>query len=359
MDKNKIFAVVAVVIIAAAAVGIGIYALNGNNSNGDIVDSRGRTISIDGDIDTIFCIDCCSLELVSYFDAMHKVCARDSNDAIIGNKIYTQVYSQFLSSLKVITVSNAEEIIALHPSVVISSTVSVEDLNREQTTYGVPVYGINADLEFGSEAWFVQITKLGILFKEESRAAEINNGIKDLIGDITSESVSDVSAYACGMMFYGAGNFLKTSGAGDYLPFTYSGVTNVMPSNPSGTGQPYNTTIEDIVATTFDYIFIDGSSVSTTTGQIKDYIGSSTLGNEPAIINGDVYKLMTYKVWGTQWDAQLINCFYVASVVNGSHYSWAFDDKANEVIDLLYSTDLTYDDLAALQTGGGCGQVTI
>lgn len=361
MEKNQIITIAVVAIVAIAAMGIGVYALNKDDPPGnvDVVDSRDRTVSVPDDIGTILCIKSCSLELVSYFDSVNKVCAIDSNDRIIGDKGYTQVYKNLFSSLDTITVSNAEEIIQLDPDIIISSTVSVTDLDQEQSTYGIPVYGINADLEFGADAWFDQITKLGILLGEENRASEINSGIRDLIADITAETVTNVSGYACGMMFYGAGNFLKTSG--DYLPFTYSGVTNVMPPNHSGVGgQPYNTTIEEIVAETFDYIFIDGSSVATTTDQINTYTGTTTLYDEPAILNDNVYKVMVYKNWGTQWDSQLINCFYVAHVVNGDAYDWTFEDKANEVIQLLYGgTTVTYADLAEGQTSGGCGAVTL
>jgi len=361
MEKNQIITIAVVAIVAIAAMGIGIYALNkdGPSGNVDVVDSRGRTVSVPDDIETILCIKSCSLELISYFDSVDKVCAIDSNDKIIGDKGYTQVYSGFFSSLTVITVSNAEEIIQLDPDIIISSTVAVTDLDQEQSTYGIPVYGVNADLEFGADAWFDQITKLGILLDEKDRASELNNGVRDLIADITAKTVANVSGYTCGMMFYGAGNFLKTSG--DYLPFTYSGVTNVMPSNPSGVGgQPYNTTIEEINAKTFDYIFIDGSSVTTTTGQINTYIGTTILGDEPAIMNDNIYKVMVYKNWGTQWDSQLINCFYVAYVVNGSAYDWTFEEKANEVIQLFYgNTAVTYANLAAVQTSGGCGTVTL
>ena len=361
MEKNQLITIIIVALVAIASMGIGLYTLNKDKPAGDmnVIDSRGRTVSVSDDIDTILCIRSCSLELVSYFDAVNKVCAIDSDDKIIGDKSYTQIYSDLFDSLNTITVSNAEEIIQLNPSVIISSTVSVTDLDQERSTYGIPVYGINADLEFGSEAWFDQITKLGILLDEEDRASEINNGVRDLIADITAKTVTNVSGYTCGMMFYGAGNFLKTSG--DYLPYTYSGVTNVMSPSTSGVGgQPYNTTIEEVLAQTFDYIFIDGSSVTTTTNQINNYIGTTTLGSEPAILNGNIYKLMVYKNWGTQWDNQLINCFYVADIVNGNAYNWTFEEKANEVIQLLYKgTTATYADLATGQTSGGCGMMVL
>lgn len=362
MEKKQLIVIAVVVIVVIAAVCIGVAAMNQNHDDkkGDktVTDSRDRQVTVPGDIEKILCINSCSLELVSWFDSVDKVCALDSNDAIIGNKTYTQIFKDKFSKLQTITVSNTEEIIKLEPDLVISSTVNVADLDELQKTLEIPVYAINADLEINDDKWYDQITKLGTLFDESDRAKEIVDGVKKFIGEIKAESVTNVKGYACGMMFYGAGNFLKTTG--DYLPFTYTGVENVMPTNSSGNKQPYNTEIEKVLATNFDYIFIDGSSAETSTNQIKEYIETTTLADEPAIVNGDVYKVMVYKVWGTQWDNLLINCFYVADTVNGEEYDWNFNDKANEVLKLFYGDNaLSYSTIAAGESSGGCGQVTL
>ena len=70
-----------------------------------------------------------------------------------------------------------------------------------------------------------------------------------------------------------------------------------------------------------------------------------------------MYKVLVYKIWGTQWDAQLINCLYVASIVGD--YDWDFEDKANEVLQILYGEDVdyTYQDIVDAQ--GGCMQLTV
>ena len=69
---------------------------------------------------------------------------------------------------------------------------------------------------------------------------------------------------------------------------------------------------------------------------------------------------MVYKCYGTNWDNQLINVYYVASVMNANLYSWNFEDKANEIIQLFYpGTTMTYSDITAGQTGNGCSAVTL
>lgn len=348
MNRNHAIAIIIVAVVVIAAAAVGISQLNNGGEDGDrtVVDSRNRTVTVPGDMESVICLSSCSLELVSYFDSVKKVAALDKSDAITGTKTYTQVHKDLFSSLPTVDSGNAESIIALSPSVVISSTIDVADLDQMQATYGVPVFAINADLEFGSEAWFTQIESLGKLFSEESRAKEIVDGVKGIISDITSKKVSGISGYTCGMMFYGKGTFLKTSG--DWLPFDYSGVTNVMDRSTSGVGgQPYNTEIEQVLSKDFDYVFIDGSNCESVLNEMKGYIDTTTLGEKKAIQNGDVYKVLVYKIWGTQWDAQLINCLYVASIVGD--YDWDFEDKADQVLKVLYGSDVgfSYSDAAA------------
>jgi hypothetical protein len=76
--------------------------------------------------------------------------------------------------------------------------------------------------------------------------------------------------------------------------------------------------------------------------------------------NNNIYSTMVYKCYGTNWENQLVNAYYVASIMNGNLYSWSFQDKANEVIQLFYpGTTMTYSDIAAGQTGNGCGVIKL
>jgi hypothetical protein len=52
--------------------------------------------------------------------------------------------------------------------------------------------------------------------------------------------------------------------------------------------------------------------------------------------------------------------YFVASKLNGDLYSWNFEEKANEIIQLFYpDTTMTYSDIVDGQTGSGCGKVTL
>jgi iron complex transport system substrate-binding protein len=364
MGKNKIFAIAAIVIILIAAIGA-VYIFTSNNGGNEatqatVTDALGRTVAIPKQIDSIYCIGACSLRLVSYFDAVDKVQAIETAGTF--NTLDDQTYylinkAQFSALPQVAT--TAEAILALNPSVIITSTAEdVATADNLQTQTSIPVYVINANVEFGT-AFYDQITSLGTLFGEQTRASELNKGIADMINEITSKATtaSAESAYACGMFYYGGASFLK--GSGNYLPFEYSNVTNAI--TPAANGQPYVITLETLIASDPDYIFIDSIGLNTCVASINEDINANTgLGDVSAVKNNNIYSTMVYKCYGTNWDNQLVNAYYVASVMNGGLYSWSFEDKANEVIQLFYpGTTMTYSDIAAGQTGNGCGPVTL
>jgi len=364
MEKNKMFAILAIVIVLIAAIGV-VYVFTTNSPdtekpNATVVDSLGRTVLVPSQIDSVYCIGACSLRLVSYFDAVEKVQAIETAGTFntLDDQTYYLVNKADFSALPQVA-TTAEAILALNPSVIITSTASdISTADNLQTQTNIPVYVINANLEFGS-AFYDQITSIGALLGEQTRAAELNEGISDMIEAITvkSTTASMENAYACGMFYYGGASFLK--GSGNYLPFDYSNITNAL--EPSANAQPYVITLETLINANPDYIFIDSIGLSGCVTSINEYINTNTgLDNVTAIKENNIYSTMVYKCYGTNWDNQLINVYYVASIMNGDLFSWTFEDKANQIIQLFYPrTQMTYLDIAAGQTGNGCSKVTL
>jgi iron complex transport system substrate-binding protein len=363
MEKTKVYAIVAIIIVIIAAVGV-VYILTPTGDNEEpattVTDALGRTVNIPDQIDSIYSIGACSLRLVSYFDAVEKVQAIEAEGTFNtrDDQTYYLINKETFSALPQVA-TTAEAILNLNPSVIITSTAedtATADTLQDQT--GIPVYVINANVEFG-QAFYDQITSLGTLFGEQTRAAELNEGIANMISDITSASTtaSVEKAYACGMFYYGGASFLK--GSGNYLPFDYSNVPNAI--EPADNGQPYVITLETLIAANPDYIFIDSIGLSGCIDTINEDINANTgLEDVSAVANNNIYSTMVYKCYGTNWDNQLVNVYYVASVMNGDLYSWTFEDKANEIIQLFYpGTTVTYSDIAAGQTSNGCSAVTL
>lgn len=364
MEKRKLYAIIAVAIVAVAALGAAYLLISNMGDDGQseetVTDALGRTVDVPEDLDSIYCVGAASLRLVSYFEAVEKVQAVEAANTFNtrDDQTYYLVNKARFSALPQVA-TTAEAILDLGPDVIITSTTNdVATADNLQTQTDVPVYVINADLEFG-EDFNNQIMSLGHLFGEEDRATELIDGITGMIGDITSEAPasSTATAYACGMFFYGGSSFLK--GSGNYLPFDYSSIANAI--EPAANGQPYVITLETLIDANPDYIFIDSVGLSDCITSINDYIGSNTgLDEVAAVSDGNIYSTSIYKCYGTNWENQLINVYYVASIVNAGLYSWDFEDKANEIVQLFYpATTLTYSDIVDGQAGAGCSKVTL
>jgi len=364
MEKNKIFAIVAIAIVLIAAIGA-VYVLTSNKEDNKgtettVTDALGRIVTIPKQIDSIYCIGACSLRLVSYFDAVDKVQAIETSGTFntLDDQSYYLINKAKFSELPQVA-TTAEAILALNPSLIITSIAEdAASADTLQTQINIPVYVINANVEF-RQAFYDQITSIGILLSEQARAAELNGGIANMIKDITAKTTtaSSETAYACGMFYYGGASFLK--GSGNYLPFNYSNVTNAIAS--AANGQPYTITLETFIAANPDYIFIDSIGLNSCIDAINGYIDTNTgLSDVSAVKNGNFYSTMVYKCYGTNWENQLVNAYYVASIMNGPLYSWNFEDKANQIINLFYpGTTMPYSDIAAAQTGNGCSSVTL
>ncbi len=364
MEKNKIFAIAAIVIVLIAAISV-VYILTQNQENNTpsetaVTDVLGRTVNIPEKIDSVYCIGAGSLRLVSYFDTFEKVQAIETAGTFNtrDDQTYYLVNKAKFSALPQVA-TTAEAILALNPSVIITSTAEdAATADNLQTQTNIPVYVINANLEFG-EAFYNQITSIGTLLGETERSTELNNGITQIITEITSKATTGntKSAYACGMFYYGGASFLK--GSGDYFPFTYSNVPNAI--EPANNGQPYFITLETLIAANPDYIFIDSIGLSDSINSINEYKTAETgLQDVTALKDNNIYSTMVYKCYGTNWENQLVNVYYIADTMNGDLYSWGFEGKANEIIQLFYpGTTITYSDIVNGQTGNGCDKVTL
>lgn len=359
MNNKQLYAIVIVLVVVIAGAGVAVLVMKDDNNNGGsvtVTDSLGREVTVD-DTDSIFCIGACSLRLVSYFDAVDDVCAMETEGTFNWStgQTYYVVYQDFFESLPE-SGTDAESVAVLNPSVVITSTLAdVAAADTFQDKCGCPVYVINADVEFDADYFYEQITSLGDLFGEKARATELNSGIKAIISSIESAvSTSSSTAYACGMFYYGGSSLLKASG--NYLPFDYSDVTNVMPG--SSNKQPYTITLETLCSYDPDYIFIDNVNISSVLSTIRTDITDNTgLEDVSAIENDKIYSTMIYKYYGTNWDNQLINAYFIATLMD-SDSTWTFEDMANNVLELFYGDDaVTYEALAEIQ--GGCAKVVL
>jgi iron complex transport system substrate-binding protein len=327
-----------------------------------ITDMRGRSVSVPGEIDSIIALGAGSLRLISYLDAVEMVVAVEDQghgrEKTVHDFFHLATYRLAHPGLRerpsIGSAENHEGIITAAPDLVISSTVDVGQLDQLQAVLGIPVFAIDADVELMErEAFFHQLMSLGTVLGREKRAAELTMGIEKILADLEAraELVREPKrAYAGGMMFYGPADLLRTTG--DYLPFDLTGTRNVMPTSPAGNRQPYMTSMEDLIAASPDYAFIDAANINLAR---SGFMTNRQVLEEqvPAFANREVYTNFVYKYYGTNWENQLINVYHAGKVL----YPQLFEDisvkeKAEEIWSLFFGLPLDYQTVTSLQKAG-------
>ncbi|MDC7125132.1 MAG: ABC transporter substrate-binding protein [Spirochaetales bacterium] len=332
----------------------------------NITDMRGRTVSLPATADKVIALGAGSLRLVSYLDAADKVIAvedaghgREKSEYMFSNlATYRLAHPEYKDLPSIGSSENHEGIIAAEPDLIISSAIDVAQLDQLQQVLDIPVFAVDVDVEFyDTDTFYTELEKLGKILGKEERASELVSGIKSAMLDLQarSEKVLDPkNAYAGGMMYYGPADLFRTTG--DYIPFDFTGTKNVMPTNPTGNLQPYMTSLEDVIAASPDYVFIDSANINLSKSGFAD--NKQVLEEEvPAFSEKQVYSTFVYKYYGTNWENQLINVYYVGNILYPDLFSdITVKDKAEEIWNLFFNKSLDYDTVVAKQKGGP-GQV--
>ncbi|MGH0052468.1 MAG: ABC transporter substrate-binding protein [Sphaerochaetaceae bacterium] len=317
-----------------------------------ITDMRGRTVTIPDTVDSVVALGAGSLRLVSYLDAADMVIAVE--DAGHGREktpydffnlaTYRMAFPELRELPSIGSAENHEGIIAAAPDLIITSTIDTSQLDQLQEILDIPVFAVNVDVElYDTDLFYDQLHKLGTILGKEERAETLIDGIQAALDDIKTRSeevATPKRAYAGGMMYYGPANLLRTTG--DYLPFDLTGAENVMPTNPTGNAQPYMTSLEDLIAASPDYVFIDAANVNLSKSGFED--NQAVLEEQiPAFMNHEVYTTFVYKYYGTNWENQLINVYFIGKTLYPEQYEdIILQEKAEELWDLFFEVPLDY-----------------
>ena len=331
-----------------------------------VTDMRGRSVSVPGSVDSLIALEAGSLRLVSYLDATDKIIAvedaghgREKSDyGFFSLATYRLARPELRNLPSIGSSENVEGLIAADPDLIISSQRDIGQLDHLQEVTGIPVFAVDVDLEFyDTDLFFRQLDTLGAILDRSKRSDELISGIEEALQDlaIRAENISEpVKAYAGGMMYYGPADLLRTTG--DYLPFDLTGTVNVMPTNPTGNRQPYMTSVEDLIASAPEYVFIDAANVRLSRSGFSD--NREVLEDlVPAFRDRQVYTTFVYKYYGTNWENQLINIYAVGKTLYPEVFAdITIEEKAEEIWDLFFTSadgaDLDHEAVVRAQGAG-------
>ena len=345
-QKTMILAVIGVIAVICAGVG-GWFLLqdDGPSEEGDITvtDMRGRTVEVPGEVDSIVCISAGAVRMAVYMDAADMIVGVDDMDkGLKGPPVDSPRWSMATYRLVLDTSQlpcigdhqNFKEIMETGADLIVTSETDVSDLDTLQRTTGIPVVAVRADgdINVDDSLFRENVELLGKVLGKEKRAEELISGIEGMVSDLRSKAskvVDRPEAYVGGMFFMMKGDMYTTTG--NFIPFDLAGVSNVMPDKG---GIPYDTNLKTLVESGAEHMFID--SINGKSSKQIFEADRATLQELEAVRDGNIHSLFTYKFYGTNWESELMNAYYIGSLVNPDVYGKDWKSKVDGVLELFY-----------------------
>ena len=353
MEKSAIVAIAAVVIVVAAG-GIGFAMMNKDKdgSSGEVTDAMGRNISVPENLDKgIVTIGSTGpLRFASMFDVADKVIEVDIGDitdnkngraysyAYPYDKLDTETQSHANNALDTATV---EKIANKNPSLVITSegiwknyTANFEILEKQCTIVVIK----DQQMKFmtgddGKLADFMtfNINLLGKVFKQESRAESLINGINGIIADIASlKGTSDKNIYVAGLTISGSNPLTTTFPS--YIPFDLTGSSNAYKG--TSTESKVVLTVEEFALMDIDMILIDPSSSDKISVQDSQLVMKNIY--DQGASAPKMYITVPI-VWDSiNYDCALASAYVVAYFNYGGFTEEQLKEKVNNVFTMFY-----------------------
>ncbi len=309
-----------------------------------ITDGFGRSVTIPAEPKEVICSGSGCLRYLTYLGAQDLVVGVDSIEKeaqkmdargyALTNPRFTDLplIGEFRGK------DDPEKIIALDPELIfkIGSTGAAEGDELSAKT-NIPVvlmpYGsLVSDAE--QEKMFATLRQMGEITGKSDRAEELIAYIENTIADLKTRTASiteseQKTAYVGGVSYAGAHGIISTEPA--YPPFLWTNVKNV--AGKMGTLHA-DVAKEAIVDWDPDYLFMDiGTIQSDNEGGIGELKTDSTLADLKAVKAGNVYGVLPYNFYSTNFENVLADAYFIGKTV----YPDKFTDidpeaKANEIM---------------------------
>jgi len=360
VERRRIVTLIVAIILAIPATAIIFYNNDGSVEGITVTDMRDRTVTVPNDVDRIVCLSAGSLRFVEYLGAVDMVVGIDKKDSTLDENYYKATYHIAYDVTHIDEVSeDSKVIISTGAQLIISSETDVSKLNDLQEKTGIPTIGINAEGSntVAGDVFKKNIELLGKVLGKEDRAKELIDGVASMITEITgmrdiSTKVGDVKCYIGGLTYYMTEKGLYET-TGNFEPFTLTGLVNVMPDVKEGL--PYPTSEKTLVMANPDYMFVDGTTL--TDSKTRFDSDRNILSDITAVKEGNIYSLFCEKYYGTNWESELMNSYYIGNLIDPTAFSYNVEEKMNAVLKLFYNgSDITIQDLVEKQ-GSGVGKL--
>ncbi|AKB75766.1 Iron(III) dicitrate-binding protein [Methanosarcina lacustris Z-7289] len=314
-----------------------------------ITDGFGRDVTVPENVDEVVCSGAGSLRYLVYLQAQDRVVGVDSlekKEAEIEGRPYALTNPQ-LKDYPLIGEfrgnDDPEKIIVINPQVILRAgttgqppATSAAEADTLQDKTNIPVisfpYGSLKNEEQKAEM-YSSLRIMGEVVGKQERAEEVIAYIEATMKDLESRT-ADIpeserkTVYVGGISSSGAHGIISTEPA--YSPFLWVNANNVA----AGMGADHaDIAKEALVDWDPEYIFIDiGTLQAGNEGAIGELKNDPSLKGLSAVKNGNVYGVIPYNFYSTNYESVLANAYFVGKVL----YPDRFEDidpeaKADEI----------------------------
>ncbi|OUJ19047.1 ABC-type Fe(3+)-hydroxamate transport system periplasmic component [Methanonatronarchaeum thermophilum] len=296
----------------------------------EIVDQYGREISIPSNVEKIVAVGSGALRLVSYMLSTDLVVGVEEFEINDGRRPYVMANPglQELPNIGPQHRGDAEKILSVNPDVVIASDEFDGDVEGLSEKTGLPVVEVKyGDIVEGErDTFYNALDIIGEIVGREERASEVKDVFNSYIFDLEErfgEIDLDSRIYIGGVGRRGEQGLTAT--IAEYPSLSLIGLENMDGRlGDKVPGEHVSVDREKLVEFDPEMIFVDGAGLQL----VKEDLSRDEFKGLKAVENEDVYSLLPYNYYNTQFENVLINSYFLGSHLAGD----SFDDVDLEVV---------------------------
>lgn len=317
-----------------------------------ITDMAGRSVEVPVEVNRIVGIEAGALRMIIYMDAFDMVVGVEDVDQVENPvRPYTIAYHEELNALPSIGPIHGGEpelIAAVQPDVIFWTYATAGDADDLQAQTGIPVVVLDyGDLDDKKEVFYSSLRLMGEILHKEERAEELISFFEGVISDLRgrTENITDpAEAYVGGIAMRGAHGICSTDGG--YLPFLYTNVTNIATEHVGHDWAMVDP--EALLEWDPPVIFVDECGLNLV---IEDLTNTSKFGSLSVLQTGQIYCVMPYNWYTTNWGTVLCDAYYVGKTMYPERFADVdLREKCNEIYTFLVGEPV-YDQMVEVWGG--------
>lgn len=329
-----------------------------------VTDMVGRTVTVSNYVSKIIGVNYGCLRLLTYMNASSMVCGVEQTEATSTGRPYAMAHPEYANMTKIGPQfgGDPELIAAQKPDVVFVTDYSKTSADSLQSQLGIPVISITyggLDTAESRQTLYESFNLIGKVLHKEERAASLINYINSLVADLNTRTVNIADSnkptvYIGGLSSRGAHGF--TSTCASYAPFTLTNSKNVITlAMANNSTSVVNVDLEALPSLNPQIIFVDYAGMTLIKSDVQAHL--DIFNQLTAVTTGKTYGVLNYNSYTTNFEIALADAYYVGSVLYPSQFSDVNPaQKADEIYTFMVGAPI-YSQLSSLY--GPFGSVSI